>query len=369
MLEPRKKLSFDQMGEVLEKRNYSDDDIRAMMLKLEEICRLRDLKNAVILAHYYQTLPIQLVADALGDSLKLAQATEVIGDRNLVVFSGVKFMAETTKLLNPDREVVVPDMRAGCSIADGINGEMVRRIRDNFPDAAIVSYINVYADTKAAVDVVCTSANATDVLRNISGNPIITLPDESFFVNVINGMAERGEVDKTYITYCGKEGGSLIFKDVLSGELHTVGGGDLSLPVLDRGVCVVHDQFTPEQVAYLRRKERIDHVMVHPEVRPEVAAVADMVGGTGAMVDFVGRNRPQTARYLVLTECDLTAPLINAYPEAEFVTPCIICPHMKRNSLDGLINSLRDEVYRIELDPSTFEGARESLERMFELTG
>ncbi len=362
-----RKLEFDEIEiSLLYDHGYEEEHVAQIMPKLEEIRRLRDEKNAVILAHYYQIPPIQLIADIRGDSLKLAQSAKEIKDKRLVVCSTVRFMAEMVKLLSPEKKVVVPALDASCSIAEGINGESVRKIRERFSNAGIVAYVNTYADTKAEVDAICTSANAMEVLRNIKGNPVILLPDYFFAKNILSEVLKRNN-GREYLAYKKRENGSLVLEDVASGKEIRILGNGFRLPILDKGTCVVHEQFTPDEIQFLRRKDKIEVVMSHPEVSQEVATVSDFVGGTGKMLDYVSKSKAR--RYLVITECDLTAPLRENFPDREFFTPCKLCPYMKKNNIDGLIYSLKNEVYEITVDQKVADGARMSLEKMFELTG
>ncbi len=359
---------YEIESSLIDNHKYPFSQVERIMPVLEEIDRIRTQKNAIILSHYYQEPPIQLIADVRGDSLKLAYASREIKDKSLIVSSTVLFMAEMIKLMNHERKVVIPALNAGCSIAEGINGQTVRRIRENFPGSAIVSYINVYAETKAEVDSVCTSANAREIIRNISGNPVILLPDYFFAKNIFHEASKNGEIDKNrdYIAYKGTRDGNIILENILKNEEITVSGAGITLPSLPRGTCIVHEQFTPEEIAYFRRSQGIDVVIAHPEVNPEVAKVSDFIGGTEAMIRYVASNPGK--KYLVISECDLTAPLKEAYPETEFNTPCKFCPHMKRNSLELVATSIREERYEVTINPSKVYGARRAQERMFELT-
>jgi len=344
---------------------YNRDDILQIMSKLREIDDLRRAKNAVILAHFYQIPPIQLIADFRGDSLGLALAARRITDKRLVVSSTVHFMAEMVKLLSPEKKVVIPDFEAGCSIAEGINGEALRAIRRQFTSAAIVGYINTNAEAKAEMDSVCTSANASLVAKRISGDPVIMVPDYFFSRNILTPLA-KSDSGRAYLAYKRTESGTLLLEDVIRGTSHRVQTGNVSLPIRETGTCIVHERFTPEDIARYRRQHHIDQVLAHPEVNPLVAAQADLVGGTQKMIDYV--RSTSARRFLVITECDLMAPLKEAYPDREFFTPCYLCPYMKKNSIDKLLRSLREEVYEITLDDKTSAGARRSLEKMFELS-
>ena len=362
---PQQCLDDELIEDKLAAQHYTGEQIAQIMPKLKEIDDLRRDKNALILAHYYQILPIQLIADIRGDSLKLAMAAREIRDKQLIVSSTVHFMAEMVKLLNQKIKVVIPDLTASCSIAEGINGEALRAIRKSFPSAAIIGYINTTAESKAEMDSVCTSTNAALVAQSISGSPIILLPDYNLSKNVLIPLAEINP-RQTYLAYKEMENGSLVLEDVSKGELHRVRTGRFSLPIRDKGTCEVHERFTRGEVEHWKEQHNIDEVLSHPEVNPDVAAISDMVGGTKNMIDYVGLS--PSKRFLVITECDLLAALREAYPDREFITPCYLCQYMKKNTLDNLTNSLRNEVYEIKLDERTAEGARRSLERMFELT-
>ena len=183
-------------------------------------------------------------------------------------------------------------------------------------------------------------------------------------------LLREGNDGRTYLAYRGKEGGDLVLENVVNGKEEHIRGNGFQLPVLDKGTCIVHEQFNPTDIDYLRKKDGIEIVMAHPEVSPGVAEVSDFVGGTGKMIDYVEKSSAK--KFLVITECDLTAPLREAFPKdkygKEFYTPCILCPYMKKNSIDVLLNSFRYERYEIHLDEKTAAGAKRSLDRMFELT-
>jgi len=359
------KLSLAEIEEtLLTEHRYSTIQVSEIMKKLKEIDEIRKKKNAVILAHYYQIPPIQLIADIKGDSLKLAQAASEIKDKDLIVCSTVKFMAEMVKLLSPDKKVIIPSMEAGCSIAQGINGDVVKAIRKKFPSAAIISYINVYADTKAEVDSVCTSANAEEIVERIKGDPVILLPDYYFAKNIFKRVLDKKDDARKYYAYKEIRDKNIILEDKDEKEI-IISAEDIKLPELKRGICVIHEQFTDFEIEYFKTRHNIDVVMAHPEVTPEVAKVADMLGGTGKMIAYAQKYPDK--KYLIITECDLTTPLREACPDTEFFTPCRLCPYMKKNDLDILLNSLKDEVHEIELDDSTSEKAKASLQKMFEL--
>ena len=328
--------------------------------QLREIDRLRTEKDAVILAHYYQMAPIQAIADFRGDSLNLAMQARDLGHGRLVVSATVHFMAEMIQLLSPRRKVIIPSLEASCSIAEGVNGAMVGRMKEAFPEATVVSYINTTAETKAAVDVVCTSANAREIVRRAPGRQVLLIPDFYFAINIIREIDD----DREILAYKETADGQMVFWDPRRDVTRRVPAGDGPRPPLNKGICVVHETFTPYDVEFFRRSQGVDLVLAHPEVKPEVAALADMVGGTGKMLDYVGRT--EAKNILFITECDLAAPLIEAYPDRNFITPCKLCPYMKKITIPGLLESLRGEFHEIIVPPELAPGARLSLDRMFE---
>ena len=331
------------------------------MKRLKIIDHLRTIKKAKIFAHYYQIPPIQEIADVVADSLKLAQEAQKLKGVELLVSCTVDFMAEQAKILRPDMKIVLPDTYAGCSIAEGMNGETVRTIRRKFPNAKIISYINVGARVKAEVDSLCTSANAAKVVENIGGDQVIMIPDYYFSTNIMKALPRNG---RQFIAYRERDGRRLLLEDVHTKKEYEVKTNDMS--ILPKGVCFVHEQFKPEDIDNLRKRHEVKSVMAHPEVSPKVAEVADYLGGTAGMIEYVKHTKEQ--EYIVLTECDLTWPLIKAFPKIKFHTPCTICPHMKRNSVDGLLISLEDELNIVEVESTISERAKLSLDKMFDLT-
>ncbi|MBI5390813.1 quinolinate synthase NadA [Candidatus Woesearchaeota archaeon] len=330
---------------------------------LHRIDDVRREKNAVILAHYYQIPPIQMIADYTGDSLALALKAKDTKDKDLIVCSTVHFMAEMVKLLSPEKKVVIPVPDASCSIAEGMNASTLQRIRELYPTAALVGYINSTAETKAHLDVVCTSANAQAVATRVSGDPVILLPDHYFAQNIIAALPDDGRV---YLSYIGIHNGTIQLYNPRTKEIMDHDLGSASPPLLNEGVCIVHKNFTPEMVVEYRKREKPDVVLAHPEVTPEVVAMADIVGGTGKMIRYVTEH-PNLRSALYLTECDLAKPLIDAAPRLKLITPCLLCPYMKKNKLDGVLFSLEQECFEVTVPVSYQEPARKSIERMFEL--
>jgi quinolinate synthase len=360
-LAPERNKALSKIEQTLIFENcYSGEQIIDMVRKLKVIDYIRKRKKVKIFAHYYQIPPIQEIADIVADSLKLAQEAQKLEGVEMLVSCTVDFMAEQSKILRPDMKIVLPDTYAGCSIAEGMSGKTVRKIREKFPDSKIVSYINVRAGVKAEVDSLCTSANATEIVERIGGKQVIMLPDYFFSTNIMNRMKTNG---RQFIAYRERSKKKLLLEDVHTRKEFEIETDDTS--ILPRGVCFVHDQFKPNEITELRKKHGVKLVMAHPEVNPNVAEVADYIGGTSGMIKYV--EKTGQSEYIVLTECDLTWPLIKAYPDKKFHTPCTICPHMKRNSIDGLLISIEREKNVVEIDPKISERAKASFNKMFEL--
>ncbi len=290
---------------------------------IDAIRRLKAQRGAIIMAHSYQSPEIfHGVADVTGDSLALAQAAADC-DAELIVFCGVHFMAETAKILAPQRTVLIPDLEAGCSLASSITAADVRDLRARHPGVPVVSYVNTSAEVKAESDACCTSANAVQVVEAMGCNKVIFIPDR--FLGA-----------------------------------HVAGQTDVEL-VLWHGACEVHETFTAQQVRHAR--ERFDaRVVAHPECPPEVLAEADFVGSTSAMGRWLARERP--LRVALITECAMADNLQAQFPAIEFVRPCNLCPHMKRITLPNIYASLRDLRHEVLVDEQVAAGARRALERM-----
>ncbi|ACB74073.1 quinolinate synthase NadA [Opitutus terrae] len=299
-----------------------------------EINRLKREKDAVILTHsYVEPEIIYGVGDFKGDSYYLSEKARE-SKAKVIVFAGVVFMAETAKILSPNALVVVPDRGSGCSLADSITGEEVRRLKQLYPDATVVCYINSTAEVKAESDVCVTSGNVYDIVANLPAKRILFVPDRLMAQNVRAEMKKRG-----------------VAKEIISSD----------------GTCVVHDEFTPAQIAEARAQFPGLKVVAHPECTPEVAAVADFVGSTGAMLSYVKTtNAPY---FLMLTECGLVGRLEVEAPEKNFIGGCRLCPYMKMNTLEKVRQALvapRPEQI-ITLDEGLRRRALRCIERMFEL--
>ncbi|APG05958.1 quinolinate synthase [Luteibacter rhizovicinus DSM 16549] len=290
---------------------------------IDAILRLKGERNAVIMAHNYQAPEIfHTVADFTGDSLALAQeASRVTAD--VVVLCGVHFMAETTKVLAPERTVLIPDMAAGCSLASSITGEDVRRLRKQYPGVPVVTYVNTSAEVKAESDACCTSANALQVVEAMGSDRVLFLPDRLLGANV----AKQTSVE-------------LILWD---------------------GACEVHERFTATQVRNARAQFGAK-VVAHPECSPEVAREADFVGSTSAMAAWLTREKP--SRVALITECSMADNLKTDFPQIEFVKPCNLCPHMQRITLPGIYRALRDMAPEVIVPRDVIHGAKRALDAM-----
>ncbi len=296
------------------------DDIAAIL-------ELKEERNAVILAHNYQTPDIfHTVADIVGDSLALAREAART-EADVIVLAGVHFMAETAKLLNPDKVVLIPDLKAGCSLAASITAADIRLLRERYPGVPIVTYVNTSAAVKAESDICCTSANAKKIIEALGVPRIIMLPDE---------YLARNTAAQTSVEI-----------------------------IAWKGHCEVHERFTAADIRSLRESHPGISVLAHPECPPEVIAECDFAGSTAAMADFVGRKRPP--RVVLLTECSMSDNVALQYPELEFVRPCNLCPHMKRITLPKIRRSLETMSHEVTVDPEIAERARRSVERMMAL--
>jgi quinolinate synthase len=294
---------------------------------IDAILALKRDRNAVILAHNYQTPEIfHCVADIVGDSLALArEATRV--DADVIVLAGVHFMAETAKLLNPDKTVLIPDVAAGCSLASSITPDDVRLLRQRYPGVPVVTYVNTSAAVKAESDICCTSGNAKKVVESLKNDRVIMLPDEYLAQNV--AAQTRVEI----ISWAGH--------------------------------CEVHERFTAAEIRLLREQHPGVIVLAHPECPPEVVAEADYAGSTAGMIQYVGAEKP--ARVVMVTECSMSDNVAVEHPDIEFVRPCNLCPHMKRITLPKIRRALETLTYEVTIDPVIASRARHAVERMLEV--
>jgi quinolinate synthase len=291
---------------------------------IEAILALKRKRNAVILAHNYQTPEIfHCVADIVGDSLALARKAISV-DADVIVLAGVHFMAETAKLLNPGKTVLIPDLGAGCSLADSITAADVRLMRQRYPGVPVVTYVNTSAAVKAESDICCTSGNALAVVESLGAPQVIMLPDEYLARNI----AAQTKVEI----------------------------------IAWRGHCEVHERFTPADIRELREAHPGVRVLAHPECPPEVVAEADFAGSTAAMSDYVGRHKP--ARVVLMTECSMSDNVAVDHPEVDFVHPCNLCPHMKRITLANIRAALEQNRHFVTIDADVADRARRAVERM-----
>ncbi len=291
---------------------------------VDAILELKRQRNAVILAHNYQTPEIfHCVADIVGDSLALAREAMKV-DAEVIVLAGVHFMAETAKLLNPAKTVLIPDLRAGCSLAESITPADVRLLRQRYPGVPVVTYVNTSAAVKAESDICCTSGNARKVIESLGVERVIMLPDEYLAQNI---AAETGVKSITWA-----------------------------------GHCEVHERFTAAQIRELRAENPGVVVLAHPECPPEVLAEADYAGSTADMAAYVGRQQP--ARVVLITECSMADNVSVHHPNIQFVRPCNLCPHMKRITLANIRAALEDMRYPVTIDPAVAARARRAVERM-----
>lgn len=293
---------------------------------VDAIRRLKRQRNAIVLAHNYQTPEIfHGVADRTGDSLALARMGAET-DAEVIVLCGVHFMAETAAILSPEKTVLIPDLEAGCSLASSITADDVRLLKQRYPGTPVVTYVNTSAAVKAETDVCCTSANAVEVVESLGAERVIFLPDE----------------------YLGR---------------YVASQTDVEL-ILWKGHCEVHERFTAEELRQFRRSWPGVQIIAHPECPEDVLAEADFVGSTSGMIRHVGEARPD--RVVMVTECSMSDNVAVEHPDVEFVRPCNLCPHMKRITLPKILRSLERMEHRVTVEPEVAARARQALERMLE---
>jgi quinolinate synthase len=295
---------------------------------IAEINRLKHQKNAVILAHNYMTPEIfHCVGDFVGDSLALAREAART-DAKVIVQAGVHFMAETSKILSPEKTVLIPSQEAGCSLAASITGADVRLLKQKYPGLPVVTYVNTSADVKAESDICCTSGNAVKVVeaiaRDFGTDTVIMIPDKYLARNV---AAKTGVKVITW-----------------------------------EGSCEVHERFTAQEIRDYRAAHPGITVLAHPECPPDVVAEADFAGSTAAMINYVGDKKP--SRVVMITECSMSDNVAVEYPEVEFVRPCNLCPHMKRITLDGILHSLQTMTHEVIVPADVAARAKAPIDRM-----
>jgi len=291
---------------------------------IESINKLKKEKDVVILAHNYQTPEIyHCVADIVGDSLKLArEAANTTADT--ILMCGVYFMAETAKLMSPNKTVLIPDPKAGCSLSESITGKDVRLLKEKYPGVPVVTYVNTSAEVKAETDICCTSSNAVEIIESLGVDRVIFLPDEYLAKNVAK------ETKVKIIAW--------------------------------HGTCIVHEKFTAKEIREYRKDNPGITILAHPECPPEVIAEVDFTGSTSKMSNYVKEKQPR--KVLMITECSMSDNVSVENPNVEFVRPCNLCPHMKRITLPGILQSLMMNTYEVKIPNDIMERARRPIERM-----
>ena len=291
---------------------------------IHRINQLKKEKNAIVLAHNYQTPEIYHgIADVAADSLALAiEAAKTKAD--IIVMAGVHFMAETSKLMSPEKKVLLPDMDAGCSLSSSVTGKDVRLLKEKYPGVPVVSYVNTSADVKAETDICCTSANAVKIIESLGVNKVIFLPDD----------------------YLAKYVASQTNVEIIAWK----------------GICMVHDQFNEKEIFDIRERNPGIKIIAHPECPPEVIKASDFAGSTGGMIDYVKSNQPK--KVMMVTECSMSDNIQVENPNVEFIRPCNLCPHMKKITLPKILDCLENETGEIIMDKETIEKARIPVERM-----
>ncbi len=295
---------------------------------VKAINTLKGERNAVILAHNYMTPEIfHCVGDIRGDSLQLAKEAANT-EADVIVQAGVHFMAETSKLLNPTKTILIPDLEAGCSLASSITGADVRALRQAYPRVPVVTYVNTSADVKAETDICCTSANAVQVVESLGVDRVLLIPDEYLAKYV------QTQTDVEIITW--------------------------------KGRCEVHERFTGEELDTLKAADPSIKIIAHPECPPDVIEAADFTGSTSGMINYVMDNRPP--RVVLVTECSMASNVASEVPDVEFVKPCNLCPHMKRITLENILDSLLYMQHEVTVDHKIAAKGRRAVERMINLT-
>jgi len=292
-----------------------------------KINKLKKEKNAIILAHNYQTPEIYHgISDFSADSLALAiEAAKTKAD--IIVMCGVHFMAETAKLMSPNKKVLLPDMKAGCSLSSSITGEDVRKLKKQYPGVPVVSYVNTSADVKAETDVCCTSANAVKIVNSLGVKKVIFLPDD-FLAKYV-----ASQTDVEIISW--------------------------------KGTCEVHEQFNDAEINEIRKNNPGIKIIAHPECPPDVIKASDFAGSTSGMIKYVRDNQPE--KVMMVTECSMSDNVQIDNPNVKFIRPCNLCPHMKKITLPKILDCLENETNEILMDNITIEKARKSVERMVKI--
>jgi len=343
LLEKWKKLNFDfihlniemNIAEEINLKGFVDEPIDPTLDLFAEINRLKQEKNAVILAHYYQESDIQDIADYIGDSLGLSQEAAKT-DASMIVFAGVHFMAETAKILSPDKKVLLPDAKAGCSLSDSCPSHLFRKFKEKYPDHLVITYVNCTAELKALSDIVCTSSNAVQIVNSLPADQkIIFGPDKNLGAYVIK---------KT--------------------------GRDM---VLWNGACMVHEIFAREKITKLKQRHPEAKFLAHPECEEAILEMADYVGSTTGLLNYTINNPAK--EFIVATEAGIIHQMEKSNPDKTFIPAppnnacaCNDCPHMKRNTLEKLYLCLKNEQPEIDVPREIIDRARLPIERMLEIS-
>jgi len=319
----------------IDEKGFVDVEVDPSLDLFAEIERLKKEKNAVILAHFYQEPDIQDIADYIGDSLGLARNAATT-EADIIVFAGVHFMAETAKILNPTKKVLIPDLKAGCSLSDSCPPELFKIFKDKHPDHIVISYINCSAGIKALSDIICTSSNAKDIVDSLPAEQkIIFAPDKN-----------------------------------LGAYINKVTGRNM---VLWNGACMVHEIFSLEKITRLKERHKNAKLIAHPECEEPVLRIADFIGSTTALLEFTKKDKGES--YIVATESGILHKMIESSPGKTFIAAppdnscaCNDCPHMKRNTLEKVYLCLKYEQPEIVMDESLRLAARRPIDRMLELS-
>lgn len=328
----------EQTAPIFEKleQQYSQKHWEMLAPYIYEINKLKREKNAVILAHNYMTPDIFYgVGDITGDSLKLAQEAAKT-EADIIIQAGVHFMAETAKILSPEKKVLIPDMKAGCSLAESITGEDVKALKARHPGVPVVTYVNTSADVKAESDICCTSSNAVKIVEELGRQghtQVLMTPDKFLAQNTAQTLKDKGS--------------------------------DIEV-LFWEGTCMVHERFTAEDVRAMKKTHAGAFVLAHPECPPDVMEEADFAGSTSQMDNYIKQNQPPRA--ILLTECSMSDNIASANPGVEMIGTCQLCPHMKRMSLPKILKCLQDESPEVVVDPAVAERARKAVDRMLEMS-
>lgn len=310
------------------KDQYDEEYWATIAPYIFEINRLKKEKNAVILAHNYMTPDIfHGVADIVGDSLALAREAAKT-DADIIVQCGVHFMAETSKILCMDKKVLIPDLKAGCSLAESITAADVRLLREKYPGVPIVTYVNTSAEVKAESDICCTSGNAIKIVNGLDSDEVLMIPDKYL------AQYTQGHTSKKILTW--------------------------------EGSCEVHERFTADDIHQFRARYEGVVVIAHPECPPEVLAEADFTGSTQQMIEYVEGKKPD--RVVLITECSMSDNIAAVHPEMELVRPCQMCPHMKRITLPKILEALKTEQPEVVIDPELAKRALIPVNKMLEMS-